>query len=220
MMLAFDVTDRVALISWQDSQGRRGTETIVDRKATEVLVPTIDRLIKDLAEPLQAVGVIKGPGSFTGIRVGLATAQGLRAACAIPVYGFSKQELVAAWAGAGTYTFVLPSGRDQVIRCQLVDGEVTTELSLAAMGDWISQTDCLSLVPLAWKTRLVSTPLTELALDHMAAGRLDETGYDLEPLYVRPADAKTGRTLIEQLLDIQYRPHGKASCSRAGSAPP
>src|SRR5690606_13153746 len=59
-------------------------------------------------EPLTMLGVVKGPGSFTGIRTALACALGLRAATAVPALGFSKFELLAFCAGGGDYRLVLP----------------------------------------------------------------------------------------------------------------
>ncbi len=45
---------------------------------------------------LEAIAVTVGPGGFTGVRIGLATARGLALACAKPVLGISNFEAVAA----------------------------------------------------------------------------------------------------------------------------
>ena len=44
---------------------------------------------------LDLVAVVHGPGSFTGLRVGLATAKGLATAAGIPVVGLSTLEVLA-----------------------------------------------------------------------------------------------------------------------------
>ena len=47
-------------------------------------------------EALDAIAVTLGPGGFTGVRIGLATARALALACARPVIGISNFEAVAA----------------------------------------------------------------------------------------------------------------------------
>lgn len=47
-------------------------------------------------QDLQVVGVTIGPGSFTGLRIGLATAQGLAMALSLPLIGISTLEVLAA----------------------------------------------------------------------------------------------------------------------------
>ncbi len=65
-------------------------ESFVCNKLThsETLMPMIDRTISDSGLTMQdmdAVAVTKGPGSFTGLRIGSATAKGLAEALDIPV---------------------------------------------------------------------------------------------------------------------------------------
>ena len=53
-------------------------------------------------DAVDRIGVTMGPGSFTGLRVGLAFAQGLGAALGRPVVGLSSLDALAASAEAGT----------------------------------------------------------------------------------------------------------------------
>jgi tRNA threonylcarbamoyl adenosine modification protein YeaZ len=69
------------------------------RGHAEALLPLLDRVIGSLEGGLASVGKIAvtvGPGSFTGIRVGLAAARALGLACGIPVVGVSTLAAFAA----------------------------------------------------------------------------------------------------------------------------
>ncbi|MBF8264321.1 MAG: glycoprotease/HAD-superfamily hydrolase like protein [Dehalococcoidia bacterium] len=62
------------------------------------LVPSIDALmVKSAADKSSLTGIIvaKGPGSFNGLRVGIATAKGLAYALKIPVVGISTLQVEA-----------------------------------------------------------------------------------------------------------------------------
>jgi tRNA threonylcarbamoyl adenosine modification protein YeaZ len=72
---------------------------VVGRGHAERLVPMISELL-DGRVPA-AILVDCGPGSFTGLRVGLAAAQGLAIGWRVPVAGYSAPALLAAMAGAG-----------------------------------------------------------------------------------------------------------------------
>lgn len=69
------------------------------------LLPAVDTLLRGLGlEPvaLDAFAVTTGPGSFTGLRVGLASVQGLALACGRPCVGVSALDVLAlAAAGRG-----------------------------------------------------------------------------------------------------------------------
>jgi len=73
------------------------------RRHAEVLAPAIDFACRhagvDLGK-IAAVGVDVGPGLFTGMRVGAATAKAMGQALQIPVVGVSSLDVLAA-AAAG-----------------------------------------------------------------------------------------------------------------------
>lgn len=61
--------------------------------ASERILSQIDRLLEDLGTSpgaIERIGVAIGPGSFTGLRVGLATAKGLALAWNVPVVAVSS----------------------------------------------------------------------------------------------------------------------------------
>jgi tRNA threonylcarbamoyl adenosine modification protein YeaZ len=67
-------------------------------KHAERLLPQIDTLLKETGTPpsdLAAIAISIGPGSFTGLRVGLATAKGLAYACGLPLLPVPTLEAMA-----------------------------------------------------------------------------------------------------------------------------
>ncbi len=62
------------------------------------LLPTIDAMLREsevAKESLVAIAATRGPGSFTGVRVGVVTAKTLAHALEIPLYLFSTLECLA-----------------------------------------------------------------------------------------------------------------------------
>lgn len=72
---------------------------------TKVLMTTIDSVLQqsglDLTD-LDALVVTKGPGSFTGLRIGISTAKGLSMATGKPLVGISTLSVLAHQAPVGT----------------------------------------------------------------------------------------------------------------------
>lgn len=79
------------------------------------LLPTLRRLLAACGtrlRSLDAVVVVNGPGSFTGIRIGVASAKGLAEALRIPLLAVSRLA-VLAWK-AGAEQSALDAGRNEV----------------------------------------------------------------------------------------------------------
>jgi tRNA threonylcarbamoyl adenosine modification protein YeaZ len=72
---------------------------LMDRGHAEALLPLIDRLVSQVDggfESLDRVAVTIGPGSYTGLRVGIAAARGIGLAAGIPVVGVSTLSALLA----------------------------------------------------------------------------------------------------------------------------
>ena len=98
-ILALDTTTPdQALATAEDSVLRGRLELRADTPHAVTLLASVDRVLAlsgwHLAD-LGAVAVVTGPGSFTGIRIGIATALGLADTLGIPVVGRNAMELLA-----------------------------------------------------------------------------------------------------------------------------
>jgi len=124
VILAFDTaTDAAtsALVAGGEVLGER-----VSRAAT--LLADIDELLRQAGlEPVDvdALAVGTGPGSFTGVRIGLSTARGLALALDLPVAGISTLDALAA--GAPGAIPVIDARRREVF----VPGAVVSPADLA-----------------------------------------------------------------------------------------
>lgn len=86
---------------------------LVGRGHAERLVPMVEALLAGRRP--EAILVDCGPGSFTGVRVGLAAAHGLAIGWGVPLTGYSSMAAVAAacWAG-GEIAVALEGGHGQL----------------------------------------------------------------------------------------------------------
>ena len=98
-LLAFDTaTDVVTVAVGRDGEVLAETRLDAGRLHAEHLVPAIDAALARAGVPigsLDAVAVGLGPGRFTGLRVGVTTANALGFALGCPIVGIGSLELVA-----------------------------------------------------------------------------------------------------------------------------
>lgn len=101
---------------------------LIGRGHAEGLVPGIAALLGGQPRP-HAILVDIGPGSYTGIRIGIAAARALGLAWGIPVHGVSALALVAAQAFADDQALasilaVIDAGRGQPVGTKVARGAV------------------------------------------------------------------------------------------------
>jgi len=150
---------------------------------------------------LDRIGVTVGPGSFTGLRVGLAFAKGLGVALDRPVVGIGTLEALAAGT-AGFAAAVIDARRGQVYVQGLRDGRPAAEPQALAVED---AADMLIYIDAAGPTRLVGLGAALLAQAFPGATVDPRPGADpvrlaalaaaaepglLKPIYLRAPDAK------------------------------
>jgi tRNA threonylcarbamoyladenosine biosynthesis protein TsaB len=84
--------------------------------ASAEIVASIRRLLTQTGlqlGDLDAIGVVNGPGSFTGTRAGLATAKGLCEAARLPLAAVSRLEVLANTASLTDGFAALDAGRNE-----------------------------------------------------------------------------------------------------------
>ena len=153
----------------------------------EKLLPAIDWLLAENGVERGAVelfAVTRGPGSFTGVRIGLATMQGLAMALRRPVCAMSTHEAIA-FGESGRVAIVDDAGRGEFYVSEAEDGIVVVEPHLAAGapdGRVIRVSDFMQHDNVALRC-------ARRALDIGQRGE-GERYRDVTPIYVRLAEAE------------------------------
>ncbi len=178
----------------------RGHQERLARMAQQVMAEA------DLAfDKLGRIAVTVGPGSFTGLRVGIAFAKGLALALDLPAVGIGTLEALAAEAGQDSGRLVFPAidaRRGQLYLQAFEDGRalmapdaLTAEVAAARLAE-LSQGQPFTLVgsgaallaDLSPAARIVPAEGADArTVARLAAGREPAP---LKPLYLRAPDAK------------------------------
>jgi len=208
MLLAIDTSAHLCAVTVYDQDrgltlGKRVLD--IGRGHAEILIGQIEECL-DEAEcdfsDIDRIGVVNGPGSFTGVRVGLATARALRVALKVDVVGVSSleaNEYAARECGFdGRLMTVVDAKRGQAF-CKLSDQPapfLETYENLAAIVPTDVTAICgsgsaLLQQELQRKLAIVhehaAAPIEVVAL---LASQADAEDKPPEPLYLRSADAK------------------------------
>ncbi|MFL5679447.1 MAG: tRNA (adenosine(37)-N6)-threonylcarbamoyltransferase complex dimerization subunit type 1 TsaB [Chloroflexota bacterium] len=178
-------------LSWWPAEHRHG----------EWLLPSIERVLGEAnvaRSDLGAIVVGTGPGAFTGLRVGLATAKGIAHALGRPLVGIATSDaLIAAAAAAegveqGQIVLLMPAGPSDRVECRagtparllpagrepdLRDGDVVVAVDLDGRAD----SDAVVRGDTAREG--LATHLLRLAAARLAAGAADDLA-TLVPEYV------------------------------------
>ena len=102
------------------------------RTHSETVMPMVERMLIDLGlapNQLHAIAVNCGPGSFTGVRIGVCAANAMGAALSIPVVGIDAlralYENVRFWPG--NVCAMIDANNDSAYFGQYADGDITAQ---------------------------------------------------------------------------------------------
>lgn len=120
-------------VSASDATWEHHLVTLEGRTASERLLPELRRALSELGwmlKDLASVAVVSGPGSFTGVRIGLAVAKGLCEGARLPLVTVSRLAVLAR-KGAGfpteTVHAVLDAGRGEFFYGRFAPGRRALE---------------------------------------------------------------------------------------------
>ncbi len=120
MLLAIDTATRMSSLALYDGESVVAEETWRSANGHTVeLMPGLVRMLerqKVLPSELRGIAVALGPGSFTGLRIGLSVAKGLALTLAIPLIGIPTLDALvyAQSRKRGPVCAVLQAGRSRV----------------------------------------------------------------------------------------------------------
>ena len=176
LQLALSDGERVELLLEDMAQGQ-----------AERLFPALDDLLARAGHvyaDLTRIAVTTGPGSFTGLRIGLSAARGLGLALDLPVVGVPSLLALSLAAPPGDPVAVLLDARRDEAYLQLfaAPGEPAGPAMLLPMAD------ARALVPPG--AAVLESPFVDIARLARFAANLDPANFPPEAAYVRAADAK------------------------------
>lgn len=99
LILGIDTSSDICSVGLSEKENFLGEVNIkLKRRHSERLLPIIDKLFKETGlqiNDIEGIVITDGPGSFTGLRIGLSTVQAFKQALDVPVYSVSSLEYMA-----------------------------------------------------------------------------------------------------------------------------
>lgn len=193
---------------WRDGTVLAARRDAMSRGQAEALVPMVQAVMAEAGVAwgdLDRIAVTVGPGSFTGLRVGLSTARALGLAAGKPVVGVTTTEVLAAAVPpevrAGRRVLAAVDSKRADLFLQWFDAElaplgapqsaepeaVRADLAAAPAVVTGDAGDLLAPLPPGAEAMAVATPDPAVLAALAAARPLPEA--PPQPLYIRPPDA-------------------------------
>jgi tRNA threonylcarbamoyladenosine biosynthesis protein TsaB len=196
----------VALGDTATAQTVVATDVLPGRTSSERLVPAVRRLMSANGwklSQLTALVVVHGPGSFTGVRVGVSAAKGLSEADGVALIAVSRLALLAGSIDGAEPTVhaVLDAGRGEFYYGEYVGRRCVREVLMsaqdviaAASGGLVVVCEVKAAESLAeLSPRLMEEPSAwdalPFAVDRAAARQFDDVA-TLDANYLRQTDAE------------------------------
>lgn len=176
-----------------DTCGPVGSVALVDgattqvplegRSSAEQLLPAIRQLLASrLLDELDAIAIVNGPGSFTGLRIGLSAAKALAEAANLPLIALSRLAVLASRSPTtGVVHAILDAGRGEFYHGLFGDGMEREAL----------------MTPARLRAALSEAPGTLLVCEQAVAHALA----DLGPVLVEATNAADALALAHRAFD-------------------
>ena len=204
-----------AVIDTDVSQPLSAVFTAMERGHAEALAPMVAQVMKSAGldfSQIDRIAVTTGPGTFTGVRIGLAFARGIGLARGIPVIGIDSLSAIAANEPAPSRLLVVSDARNDEIYAARFDAEhnqivaphVTTARIAAAElqpGTLILGTAAQAILAARGRDDLSSSSAGHLpvAARFAALAARMVPGAIPSPRYLRAPDAKPQQTSLRRL---------------------
>jgi tRNA threonylcarbamoyladenosine biosynthesis protein TsaB len=159
------------------------------RTYAATLLSAIDGLLKTHEIHLRDIGcivVVSGPGSFTGVRVGLSAAKGIAEGTGIPLVAVSRLEVLAAKAGVPFAA--LDAHRHEVFLRILEQGVDSDAREMLAGSEDLSK---------------INPPLNIAVCDESAAALLQSAWPAAQQVRVAPPTAADALTVAARAVDAR-----------------
>ncbi len=156
-ILAIDTATRIGSVAWASPAGTETRALSGARDHGRTLARLVSELVGDALGTVDAFAISIGPGSFTGLRVGLAFLKGVALVYDRPVIAISTLEALAHQAGGGPTLAVLDARGGEVFA-----GLFGVEPSPVPEGVYATQ--ALAALPLPAGCQLIGEPPAELLI--------------------------------------------------------
>lgn len=203
------VKDGSLLASYSEDIGRGHAET---------LLPAIEKILEQARlgwNDIEKIAVITGPGTFTGLRIGLSVARGLAISLKIPCVGVSALECLANQVEGNGNIHACIKGRGNTSYHQkffrssegnapkplskaasLTHDEISTQLTHDNSGYIIgSGAETFNTPDILDSYSFISTPCDMLALAALAVDLAPDT-HAADPHYLRAPDAAKAKSVF------------------------
>jgi tRNA threonylcarbamoyl adenosine modification protein YeaZ len=210
LRLAIDTSGVDQALVVIDGRGLVAADDWVRDRADPPVLARLDAVVKRAGsrpDDLEAVVAARGPGSFTGLRIGLSLAAGLAYARHIPLYVADSLPILARRAVGDPATVALRNaGRGEVYAWR--DGEAARRLPADELVNWLPSAARVIVEPAgmlaSWVPGLAQLELPPSQRRPLSAALLDSAiwtfetqkplRYDeVQALYVQPAAAEERR---------------------------
>jgi tRNA threonylcarbamoyl adenosine modification protein YeaZ len=206
LVLALDtstpaVTAALGEVTDSGMKGIAERRTVDPRAHGERLAPQVQLVLDDAGvRPRELAAIVAGvgPGPFTGLRVGLATAAAMGQALGIPTYGICSLDALGRAAGPGRVLVATDARRREVYFATYADGVRVTDPEVAKPAEVLVDADRAVGEGALKYSEIFGIPIDDRllypsgeALIALAAEQIRRhaPGDPLTPLYLRRPDA-------------------------------